>query len=127
MVGNDVAISYLLSIPCFDVECVRTGRKVSRTSGYLYHDAHIIRLSAALQGENEEAIEPLPKRTPKRYIVEVDDCMPECCMIPAVSSNENFRWLKCRCSIRCVVEHKYFEWFILFTVIFSSLVLVRKS
>ena len=65
-----------------------------------------------------------PKRTPERYIVEVDDCLPECCVFP-VSSKQHFTWLKFRCSIRCLVEHKYFEWFILFTVMFSSFVLVR--
>ena len=66
------------------------------------------------------------KRIPKKYIVEVDDCLPECCMF-SMSSRLHFRWLKFRCSIRCLVEHKYFEWFILFTVMFSSFVLVRKN
>ncbi|KAJ7374231.1 hypothetical protein OS493_007307 [Desmophyllum pertusum] len=67
-----------------------------------------------------------PRRTPKRYIVEVDDCLPECCMF-SVSSSQHFKWLKFRCSIRCLVEHKYFEWFILFTVMFSSFVLIFED
>ncbi|KAL9953553.1 hypothetical protein ACROYT_G040985 [Oculina patagonica] len=67
-----------------------------------------------------------PKRTPNRYIVEVDDCLPECCMF-SMSSHQHFKWLKFRCSIRCLVEHKYFEWFILFTVMFSSFVLIFED
>ena len=47
-------------------------------------------------------------------------------MLP-VFSRQHFKWLKFRCSIRCLVEHKYLEWFILFTVMFSSFVLVRKK
>ncbi|RMX45224.1 hypothetical protein pdam_00020953 [Pocillopora damicornis] len=66
------------------------------------------------------------KRIPKKYIVEVDDCLPECCMF-SMSSRLHFRWLKFRCSIRCLVEHKYFEWFILFTVMFSSFVLIFED
>ena len=66
-----------------------------------------------------------PERGPHRYIVEVDDCLPECCMFNR-SSKQHFAWLKLRCSIRCLVEHKYLEWFILFTVMFSSFVLVRQ-
>ncbi|XP_068683417.1 sodium channel protein 1 brain-like [Montipora foliosa] len=65
-------------------------------------------------------------RAPKRYIVEVDDCLPECCIFPECTK-QHFTWLKLRCSIRCLVEHRYTEWFILFIVMFSSFVLVFED
>ena len=67
-----------------------------------------------------------PGRIPNRYIVEVDDCLPECCTF-STSTKQHFTWLKLRCSIRCLVEHKYTEWFILFIVMFSSFVLVGNE
>lgn len=78
------------------------------------------------RGEIVSTVSQSPKGIPPKYIVEVDDCLPECCMLP-VFSRQHFKWLKFRCSIRCLVEHKYLEWFILFTVMFSSFVLVRKK
>ena len=78
------------------------------------------------RGEIVSTASQSPKGIPPKYIVEVDDCLPECCMLP-VFSRQHFKWLKFRCSIRCLVEHKYLEWFILFTVMFSSFVLVRTK
>lgn len=78
------------------------------------------------RGEIVSTANQSAKGIPPKYIVEVDDCLPECCMLP-VFSRQHFKWLKFRCSIRCLVEHKYLEWFILFTVMFSSFVLVRKK
>ena len=62
--------------------------------------------------------------SPDRYIVEIDDCLPECCMCYSCSSRGHFKWLKLRCRVRGLVEHKFFEGFIIVMVIFSSLVLV---
>lgn len=61
---------------------------------------------------------------------EVKDCFPECCVSPltscAVCKNISCNsWLMFRWRTRMLVEHRYFEWFILFTVLISSLVLVR--
>ena len=63
---------------------------------------------------------------------EVKDCFPECCVSPltscAVCKNTSCNsWLMFRWRTRMLVEHRYFEWFILFTVLISSLVLVRFS
>lgn len=63
-------------------------------------------------------------------VMEVNDCFPECCVSPltscAVCKNVSCnRWLMFRWRTRMLVEHRYFEWFILFTVLISSLVLVR--
>ena len=60
---------------------------------------------------------------------EVEDCFPECCVFPLTSCAccKTFRcdrWLKFRWRTRMLVEHRYFEWFILFTVLLSSFVLV---
>lgn len=60
---------------------------------------------------------------------EVEDCFPECCVSPLTSCAccKTFRcdrWLKFRWRTRMLVEHRYFEWFILFTVLLSSFVLV---
>ncbi|EDO46797.1 predicted protein, partial [Nematostella vectensis] len=65
----------------------------------------------------------------KRYIVEIDDCFPECCMnaCGCTSGQQHFCWLKFRCRVRCFVEHRYFEWFILFTVMVSSFTLVFED
>ena len=62
---------------------------------------------------------------------EVNDCFPECCVSPltscAVCKNTSCNnWLLFRWRTRTLVEHRYFEWFILFTVLISSLVLVRS-
>ena len=61
---------------------------------------------------------------------EVKDCFPECCVSPITSfpvcKNASCNsWLMFRWRTRMLVEHRYFEWFILFTVLVSSLVLVR--
>lgn len=61
---------------------------------------------------------------------EVKDCFPECCVSPltscAVCKNTSCSdWLMFRWRTRMLVEHRYFEWFILLTVLVSSLVLVR--
>lgn len=61
---------------------------------------------------------------------EVKDCFPECCVSPltscAVCKNTSCNgWLMFRWRTRMLVEHRYFEWFILLTVLVSSLVLVR--
>ncbi|CAH3140850.1 unnamed protein product [Porites lobata] len=88
-----------------------------------------VRTSGSFQegrGEIVSTVSQSPKGIPPKYIVEVDDCLPECCMLP-VFSRQHFKWLKFRCSIRCLVEHKYLEWFILFTVMFSSFVLVFED
>ena len=63
---------------------------------------------------------------------EVEDCYPECCVAPLTSCAccKNIRcgsWLLFRWRTRMLVEHRYFEWFILFTVLISSLVLVSHS
>lgn len=60
---------------------------------------------------------------------EVEDCFPECCVSPLTSCAccKTFRcdrWLQFRWRTRMLVEHRYFEWFILFTVLLSSFVLV---
>lgn len=65
-------------------------------------------------------------------VMEVNDCFPECCVSPltscAVCKNVSCnRWLMFRWRTRMLVEHRYFEWFILFTVLISSLVLVRLT
>ncbi|RMX46589.1 hypothetical protein pdam_00019719 [Pocillopora damicornis] len=63
---------------------------------------------------------------------EVDDCFPEFCMSPLTSCAccKNItcnNWLLFRWRTRTLVEHRYFEWFILFTVLISSLVLVFED
>ncbi|XP_015766470.1 PREDICTED: sodium channel protein type 5 subunit alpha-like [Acropora digitifera] len=63
---------------------------------------------------------------------EVEDCYPECCVAPLTSCAccKNIRcgsWLLFRWRTRMLVEHRYFEWFILFTVLISSLVLVFED
>ena len=63
---------------------------------------------------------------------EVKDCFPECFVSPltscAVCKNTSCNsWLIFRWRTRMLVEHRYFEWFILLTVLVSSLVLVRVA
>lgn len=65
---------------------------------------------------------------PTRYMMEIDDCLPEYCMdcpLWKPFSSRRFCWLKFRCRVRVLVEKKYFEWFILATVFLSSFALVR--
>ena len=64
---------------------------------------------------------------PTRYMMEIDDCLPEYCMncpLWKPFSPQNFCWLKFRCKVRVLVEKKYFEWFILASVFLSSFALV---
>ena len=64
---------------------------------------------------------------PTRYMMEIDDCLPEYCMdcpLWKPFSSRRFCWLKFRCRVRVLVEKKYFEWFILATVFLSSFALV---
>lgn len=75
--------------------------------------------------------EPSPNMQGKAPVqhAEVKDCFPECCLSPltscAVCKNTSCNgWLMFRWRTRMLVEHRYFEWFILFTVLVSSLVLV---
>lgn len=82
--------------------------------------------------ETEEPIQDkgasLSATRPTRYMMEIDDCLPEYCMdcpLWKPSSPRHFCWLKFRCRVRVLVEKKYFEWFILVTVFFSSFALVR--
>ncbi|PFX17439.1 Sodium channel protein type 4 subunit alpha B [Stylophora pistillata] len=63
---------------------------------------------------------------------EVDECFPEFCMSPLTSCAcckkiTCNNWLLFRWRTRTLVEHRYFEWFILFTVLISSLVLVFED
>ena len=67
---------------------------------------------------------------PTRYMMEIDDCLPEYCMdcpLWKPFSSRRFCWLKFRCRVRVLVEKKYFEWFILATVFLSSFALVRYT
>ena len=67
---------------------------------------------------------------PTRYTIEIDDCLPEYCVdcpLWKPFSPRHFCWLKFRCRVRFLVEKKYFEWFILATVFFSSFTLVCSS
>ena len=62
-------------------------------------------------------------------LAEIDGCFPEWCLLPFTSlpcwdDMQWSRWLKFRWLTRQMVEHRYFEWFILLTVLVSSLVLV---
>lgn len=62
--------------------------------------------------------------------MEIDDCLPEYCVgcpLWKSSSSRHFCWLKFRCRVRVLVEKKYFEWFILATVFFSSFTLVFED
>lgn len=78
--------------------------------------------------------EPIPEQgaslsatKPTRYMMEIDDCLPEYCMdcpLWKPFSSRRFCWLKFRCRVRVLVEKKYFEWFILATVFLSSFALV---
>lgn len=64
---------------------------------------------------------------PTQYMMEIDDCLPEYCVdcpLWKPFSPRHFCWLKFRCRVRVLVEKKYFEWFILATVFFSSFTLV---
>ena len=66
---------------------------------------------------------------PTRYMMEIDDCLPEYCVdcpLWKPFSPRHFCWLKFRCRVRVLVEKKYFEWFILATVFFSSFTLVCR-
>lgn len=70
---------------------------------------------------------PMPTPLPTRYMMEIDDCLPEYCMdcpLWKPFSPRHFCWLKFRCRVRVFVEKKYFEWFILLTVFLSSFTLV---
>ena len=71
----------------------------------------------------------LSKPLPTRYMMEIDDCLPERCVnvdcpLWKPLSKRHFCWLKFRCRVRVFVEKKYFEWFILATVFMSSFTLV---
>ena len=71
----------------------------------------------------------LSKPLPTRYMMEIDDCLPECCVnvdcpLWKPLSKRHFCWLKFRCRVRVFVEKKYFEWIILATVFLSSFTLV---
>ena len=89
-------------------------------------------LSRGCEIEREEQTVPksgtgIPTPVPTRYMMEIDDCLPEYCVHcplwkPVVP--RHFCWLKFRCRVRFLVERKYFEWFILATVFCSSFTLV---
>ncbi|XP_068729717.1 sodium channel protein 1 brain-like [Montipora capricornis] len=67
---------------------------------------------------------------PTRYTIEIDDCLPEYCVdcpLWKPFSPRHFCWLKFRCRVRFLVEKKYFEWFILATVFFSSFTLIFED
>ena len=71
--------------------------------------------------------EPVPSFKIKELYVE--DCLPEhfaCvdCQLCMPLSTESISWLKFRGRVRIFVEKKYFDWFILFMVFFSSFMLV---
>ena len=71
--------------------------------------------------------EPVPSFEIKKLYIE--DCLPEhcaCidCQLCRPLSTESISWLKFRGRVRIFVEKKYFDWFILFMVFFSSFMLV---
>ncbi|XP_078349240.1 sodium channel protein 1 brain-like [Oculina patagonica] len=84
--------------------------------------------------ETEETIHDrspnLSATRPTRYMMEIDDCLPEYCMdcpLWKPFSPRHFCWLKFRCRVRVLVEKKYFEWFILATVFLSSFTLIFED
>ncbi|XP_074632379.1 sodium channel protein 1 brain-like isoform X4 [Acropora palmata] len=92
-------------------------------------------LSRGCEIEREEQTIPksgtgIPTPFPTRYMMEIDDCLPEYCLHcplwkPVVP--RHFCWLKFRCRVRFLVERKYFEWFILATVFCSSFTLIFED
>ena len=70
---------------------------------------------------------PVPSFEIKELYIE--DCLPEhcaCvdCQLWRPLSTDSISWLKFRGRVRIFVEKKYFDWFILFMVFFSSFMLV---
>ena len=70
---------------------------------------------------------PVPSFEIKKLYIE--DCLPEhcaCidCQLCRPLSTDSISWLKFRGRVRIFVEKKYFDWFILFMVFFSSFMLV---
>ena len=70
-----------------------------------------------------------PDSSPGKMEINVDDCLPEYCTCVGCPlwrplSTHNVCWLKFRGRVRIFVEKKYFEWFILASVFFSSFTLV---
>ena len=70
---------------------------------------------------------PVPSFEIKELYIE--DCLPEhcaCvdCQLWRPLSTDSISWLKFRGRVRIFVEKKYFDWFILFMVFFSSFMLL---
>ena len=68
---------------------------------------------------------PVPSFEIKELYIE--DCLPEHCVdcqLWRPLSTDSISWLKFRGRVRIFVEKKYFDWFILFMVFFSSFMLV---
>jgi len=89
-----------------------------------------VRMECIKEGISENGMvisEPAPSFEIKELYIE--DCLPEhcaCvdCQLCRPLSTESISWLKFRGRVRIFVEKKYFDWFILFMVFFSSFMLV---
>lgn len=56
----------------------------------------------------------------------VEPCFPSGCRV-CCSNNTNPVWTRMRYNVKVLVEHKYFEWFIVFLIAASSIALVSKN
>ena len=89
-----------------------------------------VKMERIKEGISENGVvksEPVPSFKIKELYIE--DCLPEhcaCvdCQLCRPLSTESISWLKFRGRVRIFVEKKYFDWFILFMVFFSSFMLV---
>ena len=59
---------------------------------------------------------------------EVDNCFPtqRCCCSRFEDTTCHVIWMCVRHNVKCLVEHKYFEWFIVFLIAASSIALVSE-
>ena len=89
-----------------------------------------VKMECIKEGISENGMvvsEPVPSFEINKLYVE--DCLPEhcaCvnCQLWRPLSTDSISWLKFRGRVRIFVEKKYFDWFILFMVFFSSFMLV---
>ena len=85
------------------------------------------RIKEGISENGMVALKPLPSVKIKELYIE--DCLPEYCACVDCQlwrplSTDSISWLKFRGRVRIFVEKKYFDWFILFMVLFSSFMLV---
>ncbi|CAH3016377.1 unnamed protein product [Porites evermanni] len=88
------------------------------------------RIKEGISENGVVTLKPVPSVKIKELYIE--DCLPEYCacvdcQLCRPLSTESISWLKFRGRVLIFVEKKYFDWFILFMVLFSSFMLISLA